>query len=389
MTEHDRTRDPRGRAIAVALKRLGIIASVALNIGFLSGVLARSSFQGETPAASPWPAQIESSRSRAPTDNPGYGSYYEGLRSRGLTAEEAKTLLLVRLEAQARERAVLQPPPYWQRNEESPLESALRLAAELEHDRAALVEVFGDDVEHDPAFARLFRPLDPAFAFLSSAQQVAIQKVKLEHQMKVASIMAGASSFDRLPGAPSRAAAEAAAELAANLAAALDPSVLSEYLLRDSALADELRRSRVEFTEAEFRETYDVLRRFAESNPDRAAYASARNALRASLGGRRFAALWAGRDPLFAAVQRAGKKHALEEETVLSVYELFNDHQDNLLEVARSANGDLQRESRGVQEAQTRLEARLSGLVGTDVAGDIERSYVQQAMALSRQFLEE
>ena len=377
----DRARDPR--ALTFALKRLAIVSSVVLNVGFLSAVLARSSLQGESPAVASAMATVERTLVEVPDDYADYGRYYAALQSRGLSDEEAKTLVLVHTEARAREEATAPPAAYWQRDVGAALESTLHLAEELDEARAALVEAFGAGAESEPAFARLFRPLDPRFSFLSSAQQVAVQKLKLEQQAKrLASSATHAAVAEPVSGVPTDAAT---VELAAGLAALLEPPVLHEYLLRDSALADQLRRSRVEFTEAEFRETFDVLRRLEESSPDAGVYASARDALRTLLGARRFAALWAGRDPLFAAIARAGVKHALEEETVLSVYELFNDHQDSVLEATRSANGDRQRQGEALQEAQARLESRLSGLVGADVAADIQRSYAQQALTLSRQ----
>jgi hypothetical protein len=363
MTEDDRTRYLRERATAVVLKRLGVIASVALNVGFLSAVLARPSLEAEIPAVLSRPTKDVPS-SKAPVGYTGYKEYFETLRSRGLSDREAKMLLFARLEARARELALEPPPPYWQRDAGSSLASALRLSAELDHARAALVDAFGGDVEREPAFARLFRPLDPVFSFISPTQQVAIQKLRLER-----------ASSD---------ASGAANEFAASLGTLLEPTILHEYLLRDSPLAEQLRRSGVEFTEAEFRETFGILRSLEQSTRDPGAYANARSALRALLGARRFTILWSGRDPLFSAVQRAGEKHSLDDEKLLSVYELFNDHQDALLEVTRSANGDLQRLRQGLREAQTRLETLLSGLVGAEVAADIERSYTQQAMNLSQ-----
>jgi hypothetical protein len=337
-----------------------------------------------------------------PADYTGYQEYFNTLRSRGLSDTEAKMLLLARLEARARALAVEPPPPYWQRDAGSALASALRLSAELDQARAALVETFGPDAEREPTFARLFRPLDPVFSFMSSAQQVAVQKLKLEQQIGLADAAqpaVGAASAEILPmgavpvaepvsRAPSSAAA-AASEFADGLGAVLEPAGLHEYMLRDSPLAEQLRRSGVEFTEAEFRETFGTLRSLEESIPDTGSYADARSALRALLGGRRFTILWAGRDPLFSAVQRAGAKHSLDDEKLLSIYELFNDHQDALLEVTRSANGDAERQRQGLREAQTRLETRLSGLVGAEVAADIERSYAQRAMRLSQHLAHE
>jgi hypothetical protein len=392
MTEVDRKRDSRRRAVTVTVKRLAIFASVVLNVGFLSGVLARSTPRMDGLAAARPPTGFEVLRARAPEGYTGYGPYYQTLLARGLSDDEAKVLVLASLETYARGRAVDVPPAYWQGNQESRLASASRLAAELDHARAALIEVFGRGIERDATFARVFRPLDPAFSFLSSAQQVAIQKLKLEQQVKMTSALTGPALgvvAQLQPASPGggRSAATAAEDLAASLAAVLEPKALYEYLLRDSALANQLRRSRVDFTELEFREAFAVLSRLEESSSDPGVYASARDSLRALLGGRRFAALWAGRDPLFGALQRAAEKHALEEETVLSVYELFNDHQDSLLEVTQSA-GDGERQIQSLRQARTRLEERLSGLVGADAAADIERSYAHQATRLSQQFSE-
>jgi hypothetical protein len=295
-------------------------------------------------------------------------------------------LLLARLEAHARALAAEPPIPYWQHGAGSTLAAALRLSVELDHARAALIEVFGD-AEHEPLFARLYRPLDPMLSFMSSAQQVAVQRLKLEELVGVLDDAAApiAGVVPRSPGV----AAVAPSHPAESLEPVLEPTTLHEYLLRDSSLAEELRRSGVEFTEAEFRETFDILRGLEETIPDAEFYAHARNALRALLGGRRFATLWAGRDPLFAVIQRVAEKHALEGETVLGVYELFNDHQDALLEAMRSANGDRQRQSQGVQDAQMRLETRLSGLVGAEVADAITRAHVQEALSLSRHLAHE
>jgi hypothetical protein len=344
---------------------------VALNIGFLIAVLARSGAQVEAPVAESHGAS-ESLRSSQPNGYTGYGNYYAALQSRGLNAEEAKMLVLARLEAHARELAFEPPIPYWQHGAGSTLASALRLSVELDQARAALVEVFGGDAEHEPLFARLYRPLDPMLSFMSSAQQVAVQRLKLEGLLAVVD--------DRTARAPVP---------AERMGTVLEPATLHEYLLRDSPLAEELRRSGVELTEAEFRETFDILQSLEESIPDAEVYAHARNALRAVLGGRRFAVLWAGRDPLFAVIQRVAENHALTAETVLSAYELFNDHQDALLEATRSANGDRQRQSQGVQEAQMRLETQLSGLVGAEVADAITRAHVQEALSLSRHLAHE
>ena len=156
------------------LKRIGISASVLLNAGLLIALVGTQhsswSKEGAQPSAS--------TRERRPATR-GNQTYHSMLVSRGLSDEEAKTILVARLETEARRKAAQPPEPYWQPHDPSRADPTLRLAAELDRARASLRSVYGSAAERDPVFSQLFRPLDPTFSFLSSSQQIEVQTLKL------------------------------------------------------------------------------------------------------------------------------------------------------------------------------------------------------------------
>jgi hypothetical protein len=51
--------------------------------------------------------------------------------------------------------------------------------------RARLLELYGSQARRDPVFAPLFEPLDARYAFLTSEQQLALQRLRLDHQVRL------------------------------------------------------------------------------------------------------------------------------------------------------------------------------------------------------------
>jgi hypothetical protein len=317
-----------------------------------------------------------------PVGYAGYQPYYEALRARGFSGQESKWLVLGRLETEARQRAAAPVRPYWQPSDVSQPGLQLRLFAEFGRARTALTEVFGAETERDPVFSILFQPLGPAFSFLTPAQQIDTQRLKLEQQRASAAtastMSSGAATFPRTAGAPGW------TDFVSKLSGVLDEKSLLEYRLRDSPLAEQLRGSTVEYSEAEFRKTFEVLSRLEESTGDQELYASTRRALRDLLGGRRFALLWETRDPLFAVTKKVCEKHAIRAETISTVYELFNDSQDRVVEIVHATKGDPQRGAQSVREERAELERRLLTLVGDEVAQDIFRAQTQEILSLTK-----
>jgi hypothetical protein len=176
----------------------------------------------------------------------------------------------------------------------------------------------------------------------------------------------------------------ASVDITPRLAELLGQDALAEYQLRESRLADQLRDSGVAFSEAEFRDTFAILKRLDESMGDRTLFASSRKALRTALGSRRFAQLWASRDPLFPVIEQVCAKHSLDKETVMAVYEMFNDSQDRVIQAIEAAAGNPQRGGEGARAERAELESRLAGVLGDKVASDLLSAQTQHMVTMSR-----
>ena len=233
--------------------RRGALALSLLSNVILFGLLARPvrhELASETSA--PIPPTTAANQVVVTADGGSVG-YYETLLSRGLSDADAKALLLARLEGEARSRAGASGSKYWKSAPTAGVQARLHLLDELGRVRQALIGLFGNEAETDPTLAKMFRPLDPEFYFLTSVQQVEIQRLKLQQQE--ASIEAAQNA--RSPGncqirpqtpVPAGRPPEQTS-FVAELARVLEEPTLSEYLLRDSSVAAQLRASRVEFTE--------------------------------------------------------------------------------------------------------------------------------------------
>ena len=245
--------------------------------------------------------------------------------------------------------------------------------------RAELASRFGTGVQDDPALRWLFRPLDPLYWFLSSDEQLAIQDLRLERD-KALQAAARDASRPAAGAMPANAMAVDAAvtraivqKYQADLAALLDAGALLEVELRDSAIAQQLRASGIELSENEFRDAYSLLAVLQSEATDSIDAVAVRERLRGLLGQRRFASLWAARDPMFAEISAIAERHALAEPAALSAYELISEFQDRRLELARTGGLDPERAARDARALADEERAALARLVGEVVADEIVR----------------
>jgi hypothetical protein len=379
--------------MTTTMARAAIVSSAVLNFVLFGVLVFRNYDAGERRVDSPPQSSAAANPRRLvePRGYTGYEAYYEALLASGFSDEATKPVLLAQLQTEARQAAASSEPAYWQARDASARTFPLRWSAELDHVRAVLTDVYGADAEHDTVFSEVFRPLGPAFPFLTSEQQVQIERIQLEQQLSAVRAMprpgqlinqqigpTGASQPPSMPNMPT------AVDITPRLAELLGEDVLAEFQLRESRLADQMRGSGVEFSEAEFRETFGILKRLEDSMGDRTMYSSTRSALRTTLGSRRFAQLWASRDPLFSVIEQACASHSLDEETVMTVYEMFNDSQDRVVQAIESSAGNPQRGGESARAERADLERRLSELLGQKVASDIVGAQTQHMVTMSR-----
>lgn len=260
---------------------------------------------------------------------------------------------------------------YWKSSEEQEPGYGRSVLDAEDRIRAELVAIFGPAAAEDPAFRQLFRPLDPHYAFLSPVQQVAIQRLRYERDLKLRDM----ARQGAVPGAGRRIGADAARAISAgyreDLAALFDPATLFEFLLRDSPLAQQLRSSPVALSEGEFRAVFEVLWSLEDAAADIDAVLAARAELRGILGEARFARFWSARDPLYSRIEAAAARRGVDAAAVAAVYEVMVDFQDRQMRAARFAGSDPERaaaESRRLAEEE---RAGIARIVGTDLAAEI------------------
>lgn len=170
---------------------------------------------------------------------------HAGLLKAGLDEMDAKGVLVALMYA-----SIERPPQeYWKPRH-------TRLADEFTADHrtgvamyAALKELFGNEADAASSILRRFLPLQHEFAFLPAEKQLRVQEVLIAHR-----------PAERISAVPSRGAmAQRRASLLGELREVLTKDELFEYELRRSPIAERLRETGFDFTEAEFRKVFAVL----------------------------------------------------------------------------------------------------------------------------------
>ena len=228
--------------------------------------------------------------------------------------------------------------------------------------RATLVEIFGEAARHAPAFWYLFTPLVDRMPELGSEEQIAI------HDLERRFIAAGHAG-----GAQQR-----FADHLANIRSVAGERTAREYALRTSPLAAELRNAGIDLSEAEFRSAYDVLATVAGSR-DGLALVEARGKLQALLGGRRFARLWAQRDPRFARLKAVAAGFGLRDDTVIAGYAVLLDAHDSMLATALHADGSEATSQDALRTLHESGRRRLTEIVGSSAADAMMRAFASAA----------
>jgi hypothetical protein len=300
--------------------------------------------------------------------------YDRHLRSLGLTEREVKQLVLARLEAYLGPSLRPSRYRYWKQNGGYDAAEAERRFAAEDAVRAGLLKMYGDTAAHDSVLQRIFRPLDDKLEFLTSAQQLAVQKARVEHAR-----VAVQETGPGIPPVP----VEYRREWRDVVASMLDEQLLLEYSLRESALAEQLRNAPVELSEAEFREVFMIL---AELEETRSADAlrKARGDLRVLLGTQRFDRLWATRDPVYEVVRDLLVRRGTTEATIQAVYGVINSAQDAFAEAASMTDRDPMRAIEAAREIAATEERQIADLVGPELARQIVTARAQALFGLSQ-----
>ena len=312
-------------------------------------------------------------------------AYYESLRARGLGVDETKPLILAQLEASLLAEADTGTlDSYWAAEMAATyLHYELDIARQQASLRAAIVDIYGPSSVSDPAFRRIFKPLYPRLSFLTPDEHVEVQRFQLEQRLERSSqqIRSSVAPGKALPA--NFISVSGHRELVEKLDGFLKPATVTEYLIRYSPLASQMRSSDVQFSEAEFRAAYSFLEKLELGLDGPNEFVAIRASLRKLLGPKRFTQLWAVRDPMFAAIESAGVHLGLSETEVLGAYEVVNDTQEMMIQAAERFGSNPEQGRTAANDARAIRLERLSGLIGLAKAEDLLRAHSQAAFQMS------
>lgn len=303
----------------------------------------------------------------------------EALRAAGLAAGDIKAMLAGWLEARARKGSGVAAPAYWEPGfapAAATLETELAVAEAVQR---GLIALYGDGAVEDPAFHAHFRPLGPAFAFLSPAEQLSLRRHQLTRAPRTADtggpVAGGACARITL-----RPAEDAAGPGADELATVLSGAAYQEYRLRFSPLAQSLRHTAVAAGESEFREIFGLLSEL-EGASTPGALLELRRALRSRMGDAAFDRLWSSLDPLYAAIARHLAAEGFGDTEIANAYSIINRRQESLLR-PMSRGADQASLLQVVARQREAEAAELAQLLGESAARGLTAAVTAAAMRL-------
>jgi hypothetical protein len=336
-----------------------MLASIALNV-VLAAISLQAATQGrfESSAFARGDISAKQGASSIPPDA-------------AASATDAKIALLLELEQRYLADAEHAAKEYWRSAPEQEQDHGRSVLDAQDRIRSELIASLGPEASGDAVFRQLFRPLDPRYAFLSSAQQLAVQRLRYERDAELREIAGPVAP----PGERRHVGTDAARAIneryLAGLAALLDRATLFEFLLRDSPLAQQLRTSHIALSEREFRAVFEVLWSLEDTATDIDAVLAARAELKSILGEARFARFWAARDPLYSRVEAAATRHGVNAATVAAIYAVMVDFQDRQMRAALAAGSDPARAAMESGRLAEDERARIAGIIGPELAAEL------------------
>lgn len=345
----------------------GLLASVAGNV-LLVALVAYLLLERGQPSALETAAATQVGKPTPPSPPPASAS-----------VDDEKVLALARLEA---EIPPVEVSGFWQADADQEYTRRMQaLEAHRDRIRNELLARYGAGAVEDPAFTRLFKPLNARFPYLSSKSQLGLLKLQ---QLRPTPAR-GSPILVRGNGQPfpdMAAAEQQRREYENNVRALLTPAEWQEYQLRESRAARQLRASGVAADEQQFRAAFAALQQL-DQETTAAGYVAVQEQLTALLGDARYARLSAAHDPAYGALQAAATRHKLTEQQLTDVYSVVLDANNKLARL--SMNPSAAQRTSPDQATQRVLEQRhkdVARLVGDAAASDLIDTYMKQMMGM-------
>lgn len=268
------------------------------------------------------------------------------------------------------------PNKYWQADNFSsktaPIRNRLMAGREI---RAALIAQFGEKAPQNPVFKDAFYPLSHHADFLTSAQQITLNDQRLEQQIK----RLETPSANSLITNPSSQPVGINRRHGNDVSSIIGEQAAFEYNLRHSYLSDRLRQSGVNFTEANFRDTYAIMAttfgtaNVGQINPQ--TLMIQRTELKETLGDEAALKVLASLDRRFNRLNRIAQQNDLTDEQVLFVYGIISQSEMEMIEAYELRKTNPQRSMQLMRDASFNKQQQLYSYLGEDLSNSVTREF--------------
>ena len=310
-----------------------------------------------------------------------YQDSIEKLRAAGVEESILRQIMLATINRDHLVSQSNQPDsPYWlpdQANAEDKLNNALSWEQER---RDQLIGLFGADIIDDPLFIEIFKPLNDTLGFLSSDKQIQLDELRRRDEAQTQALFRGGFTQESRTDL-----AEQRANVQRQITELLGVDDNFEYQLRESRLADRMRRGlgSFDYSEAEFRDIFSIRQtnegseqttRFTNRGEYRAQREQSEDEIRDYLGDSRYEEYARSQDPAYRSLQSIGERYGNSTAEINDVYTIAQETQEQINEL-REGN-TLSREERTERMNEIRTEAyeRIEEIAGTETAESVREN---------------
>ncbi|MFT5562909.1 MAG: hypothetical protein ACI9Z9_002794, partial [Litorivivens sp.] len=269
--------------------------------------------------------------------------------------------------------------PYWQAVDKDP-QAKLTLQLEWEADRRQqLLALFGTEIASDPLFEEIFKPLNDTLSFLNSDKQIKLYELQRRDEASTQSLFSGGYTQENREDLQSQ-----RQDLQRQIAELLGTEDAIEYQLRESRLADRIRRGlgNFDYSEQEFRQIFAIrqenegveFNRFANRTEYRQQREQSETRIRDYLGPDRYEDFARSQDPAYRSLQSIGERYGNSTAEINEVYSIGQDAATQIDEL-RNRN-TLSRDERQQRASEIRAESydEIERIAGKDTAESVREN---------------
>ena len=330
----------------------------------------------------PESTDITTTSDHALTITPGddYQSLVDRLRAEGVAEDVLRQIMLATINRDhLLANAAESNPPYWKAAERNPEDKLNKQLAWEADRRQQLLSLFGSDIVDDLMFEEFFKPLNSTLAFLSSDKQIKLYELQRQDDAATQSLFSGGFTQESREDLQTQ-----RQDLQRQIAELLGTDDAFEYQLRESRLADRMRRGLDDFdySESEFRQIFAIRQenegvetsRFSSREAYREQRQASEARIRDYLGPDRYEAFARSQDPAYRSLQSIGERYGNSTSEINEIYSLSRSAQEQIDEVRATESLDREERQERIRDIRNESYAQIERIAGKDTAESVKEN---------------